>query len=127
MNFFNGVLEEGKFSITDDMKIDIPEGKMKVLREQGYIGKELALGVRPEDMHDEPVFIDANPGSKITATIDVAELMGSESYLYSKLVDQDFVARVDSRTDIHGGEKIELALDMHKAHFFDLDTELRIK
>ncbi|GAA5416719.1 oligosaccharides import ATP-binding protein MsmX [Paraliobacillus ryukyuensis] len=127
MNFFSGVLEEGKFAINDEVKLDVPEGKMKILREQGYIGKELVLGVRPEDMHDEPVFIDANPGSTITATIDVAELMGSESYLYSKLADQDFIARVDSRSDIQGGEQVKLALNMHKAHFFDNDSELRIK
>src|SRR5699024_12767623 len=31
------------------------------------------------------------------ATIEVAELMGAESYLYSKLNGQDFIARVDSR------------------------------
>ncbi|WP_117170812.1 ABC transporter ATP-binding protein [Paraliobacillus sediminis] len=127
MNFFTGTLEDGQFSINEDNKIKVPEGKMKILREQGYVGKELALGVRPEDMHDEPIFIDANPESKISAIIDVAELMGAESFLYSKLADQDFVARVDSRTDINGGETIELALDMHKAHFFDQETELRIK
>ncbi|WP_182200869.1 ABC transporter ATP-binding protein [Paraliobacillus salinarum] len=127
MNFFSGTLEEGKFRVSEEQAIDVPEGKMKILREQGYIGKDLVLGVRPEDMHDEPVFIDANPGSTITASIEVAELMGSESYLYSKLADQDFVARVDSRTDISGGESIKLALDMHKSHFFDKETEERIK
>lgn len=127
MNFFTGKLEEGKFRVAPNQTIDVPEGKMKVLREQGYLNKSLILGVRPEDMHDEPVFIDANPGSTITAEIEVAELMGSESYLYSKLADQDFVARVDSRTDIFGGEKIQLAYDMHKCHFFDAETEDRIK
>ncbi|MRH44110.1 sn-glycerol-3-phosphate ABC transporter ATP-binding protein UgpC [Aquibacillus halophilus] len=126
MNFFSGKLEEGKFVI-GDVKVDVPEGKMKILRDQGYLNKDLVLGVRPEDMHDEPIFIESTPGTKITATIEVAELMGSESYLYSKLNDQDFVARVDSRTDINGGEKIDLALDMNKAHFFDAETEARIK
>lgn len=52
--------------------------------------------------------------------------MGSESYLYSKVNDQEFIARVDSRSDIQGGDKIELAIDMNKVHFFDKDTELRI-
>ncbi|MGN8644696.1 ABC transporter ATP-binding protein [Gracilibacillus sp. HCP3S3_G5_1] len=126
MNFFNGTLEDGKVKL-GDTAIEVPEGKMKVLREQGYVGKEVVLGVRPEDIHDEPVFLDANPGKKITATIDVAELMGSESYLYSEVNGQEFVARVDSRTDIHGGEKIDLAFDMNKCHFFDKDTEERIK
>ncbi|GAA0300737.1 multiple sugar transport system ATP-binding protein [Gracilibacillus halotolerans] len=126
MNFFNGTLEEGSISL-GETKVAVPEGKMKVLREQGYIGKEVVLGVRPEDIHDEPVFLDANQGSRITATIEVAELMGSESYLYSEVNGQDFVARVDSRTDVQGGEKIELAFDMNKCHFFDMETEERIK
>ncbi|RCW69649.1 ABC transporter ATP-binding protein [Saliterribacillus persicus] len=126
MNFFNGTLEEGHM-VLGDTNVEVPEGKMKILREQGYIGKEVVLGVRPEDIHDEMVFLDANPGTKIKATIDVAELMGSESYLYSEVNGQEFVARVDSRTDINGGEKIDLAFDMHKCHFFDKDNEQRIQ
>lgn len=127
MNFFHGSLEENGFRVSPKTLIEVPEGKMKVLRDQNYIGKELILGVRPEDIHDEPVFVDANPGSTLTAEIEVAELMGSESYLYSKLDEQDFVARVDSRTDINGGESLKLAFDMHKCHFFDKDSEQRIK
>ncbi|WP_066191899.1 MULTISPECIES: ABC transporter ATP-binding protein [Gracilibacillus] len=126
MNFFNGVLDEGTIKL-GDTNVEVPEGKMKVLRDQGYVGKEVVLGVRPEDIHDEPVFLDANPGKKIQATIDVAELMGSESYLYSEVNGQEFVARVDSRTDINGGESIDLAFDMNKCHFFDQESEERIK
>ncbi|ASF38688.1 MAG: sn-glycerol-3-phosphate ABC transporter ATP-binding protein UgpC [Halobacillus sp.] len=126
MNFLQGTLEEGQIDL-GTVKITVPEGKMKTLRDQNYIGKELILGVRPEDMHDEPVFIDANQDKKITAHIEVAEMMGSESYLYSRLNDQEFIARVDSRTDINGGEDIELAIDMNKVHFFDKDSELRIR
>ncbi len=126
MNFLTGKLTEGNFVI-DDVEIKVPEGKMKSLREQGYDGKEIILGIRPEDIHDEPAFINASPETKITAFIDVAELMGAESYLYSKLKEQDFVARVDSRSDIIGGENLELAFDMNRTHFFDVETELRVK
>ncbi|ARI78128.1 ABC transporter ATP-binding protein [Halobacillus mangrovi] len=126
MNFLHGKLGEGHIEL-GNVKIAVPEGKMKPLREQSYIGKDVILGVRPEDMHDEPVFIDANQDKKIKAHIEVAELMGSESYLYSRLDDQEFIARVDSRSDIKGGEEIELAIDMNKVHFFDKDTEERIR
>jgi multiple sugar transport system ATP-binding protein len=126
MNFLTGKLTEGNFVI-DDVEIKVPEGKMKSLREQGYDGKEIILGIRPEDIHDEPAFINASPDTKITAFVDVAELMGAESYLYSKLKEQDFVARVDSRSDIIGGENLELAFDMNRTHFFDVETELRVK
>ncbi|WP_226576674.1 ABC transporter ATP-binding protein [Halobacillus litoralis] len=126
MNFLHGTLGDGHLML-GDIKIAVPEGKMKPLREQDYVGKDVILGIRPEDMHDEPVFIDANQDKKITADIEVAELMGSESYLYSRLNDQEFTARVDSRSDINGGDQITLALDMNKVHFFDKDSELRIR
>ncbi|WP_188456585.1 ABC transporter ATP-binding protein [Virgibacillus oceani] len=126
MNFLTGTLKKDHL-LLNDVKINVPEGKMKSLREKGYVDKEVILGIRPEDIHDEPVFIDSTPDTKITATIEVAELMGAETYLYSKVNDQDFIARVDSRSDINGGERLDLAFDMNKAHFFDPDTELRIR
>ncbi|MCP3026773.1 ABC transporter ATP-binding protein [Halobacillus sp. A5] len=126
MNFFNGTLGEDHVEV-DGVKIAVPEGKLKILREQDYIGKDIILGVRPEDMHDEQLFIDANPDKKITADIEVAELMGAESYLYSRIGDQEFIARVDSRSDVQGGDKIEMAIDMNKVHFFDAENELRIR
>jgi multiple sugar transport system ATP-binding protein len=126
MNFFNGKLEDGKF-VVGKTALTVPEGKMKYLRELGYVGKSIILGTRPEDIHDEPVFIGASAGSKINANVDVAELTGAELMIYSSIGDQDFVARVDSRGDIHPGDTLELAFDMNKAHFFDTESELRIR
>ncbi|OZU87904.1 sugar ABC transporter ATP-binding protein [Virgibacillus indicus] len=126
MNFFTGKLTETHFEM-ENVKVQVPEGKLKILREQNYIGKDIILGIRPEDIHDEPAFLNATPETKVNATIDVAELMGAESYLYSKINEQDFVARVDSRSDINGGDKVDLAFDMNNSHFFDAETELRIR
>ncbi|WP_066058904.1 ABC transporter ATP-binding protein [Robertmurraya korlensis] len=126
MNFLTGKIEEGKF-VAGKTSIAIPEGKMKVLREQGYVGKEIILGIRPEDIHDEPVFIEASQGTKIHVKIDVSELTGAETMLYSSIEGQDFVARVDSRSDIKPGQSIDLAFDLNKAHFFDVATESRIR
>ncbi|GEN85690.1 sn-glycerol-3-phosphate ABC transporter ATP-binding protein UgpC [Oceanobacillus sp. FSL W8-0428] len=126
MNFFTGTLEGNKFKIGGSTFL-IPEAKLIPLRDQGYEGKELIIGVRPEDIHDELVFLEASPDSKITAKIEVAELMGAESILYSSIDGQEFVARVDSRTDVQGGDELELSFDMNKVHFFDKDNEQRIR
>jgi multiple sugar transport system ATP-binding protein len=126
MNFLRGTLKDGTFVI-GNVTIGIPEGKMKVLREQGYVGKEVILGIRPEDFHDEPVFIEASQNTKITANVEVAELLGAETMIYSQISGQEFVARIDARTEIKPGHQLDLALDMNKAHFFDVDTEKRIR
>ncbi|SDZ15573.1 multiple sugar transport system ATP-binding protein [Evansella caseinilytica] len=124
MNFLTGSLKDGYF-VMGDHKIKIPAGKMKPIEK--YNGKELILGIRPEDVHDEPVFLEASENSQFEALIDVAELMGAETFLYSKVSGQDFIARVDSRTDINNGDKLTMAFDMNKCHFFDPETEIRIR
>ena len=126
MNFLTGKLTEEYF-VMDEVKIKVPELKMKMLREQGYIGKTIILGIRPEDIHDDMEFLRSNLETNITATIEVSELHGAETYLYSKISNQDFIARVDSRTDINNQEKIQLGLDLNHASFFDMETELRIR
>ncbi|RPF54338.1 ABC transporter ATP-binding protein [Aquisalibacillus elongatus] len=125
MNFLKGTLNENTITI-EGHDIEVPEGRMKVLRELDYVGKEIVLGIRPEDLHDEPAFLQTAEGSTFTANIEVAELMGSESYLYSKIGDQEFTARVDARSNVDAGQNITLGVDMNKAHFFDAETEERI-
>ncbi|GER65827.1 maltodextrin import ATP-binding protein MsmX [Weizmannia acidilactici] len=124
MNFFRGKMDNGKFHLNGSVQIDVPEGKMKHLKD--YVGKEVILGIRPEDIHDEPVFIEAVPGASIRAVIEVSELHGAETMLYSNINGQDFISRIDSRTIVKPGDEITLGLDMNKSHFFDAETELRI-
>ncbi|BDG34667.1 sn-glycerol-3-phosphate ABC transporter ATP-binding protein UgpC [Parageobacillus sp. VR-IP] len=126
MNFIKGTLQDGKF-VVGNIRLDVPEGKMKALRDQGYVGKEVILGIRPEDIHDEPLFLESSPNTKITAHVEVAELLGAESMIYSNINGQEFVARIDARTEIKPGHQLDLALDMNKAHFFDIETEKRIR
>jgi len=126
MNFFRGALTDKGFKL-DNVVLSVPEGKMKMLREQGYVGQEVIMGIRPEDIHDEPVFINAAQGSTVNAKIEVSELLGAESMLYSQIGGQDFVARVDARTDFKPGQTVTLGFDMNKVHFFDSENEQRIR
>lgn len=126
MNFFEGKLTEDSV-VLGETKLAVPEGKMKVLREKGYVGKDIIFGIRPEDFHDEPVFLESFPSSTVNVNIEVAELLGAEEMLYSQINGTDFVARLDARSDYKANQTITLAIDMNKAHFFDTETELRIR
>ena len=59
--------------------------------------------------------------------VDVAELTGAEIMIYSSIGGQDFVARLDSRAEHSPWRNRDLAFDMNKAHFFDVETESRIR
>ncbi|MFV8826935.1 ABC transporter ATP-binding protein [Alkalihalobacterium sp. APHAB7] len=126
MNFLNGRIE-GEFFKLNNVSVRIPQGKLKTLKEKGFADKEIILGVRPEDIHDELLFIESSPETKVTAKVEVAELTGAETVLYTKIDEQDVIARVDSRTDIQNGQNIDLAFDMNKVHFFNPETEERIR
>ena len=81
------------------------------------------MGVRPEDLHDEEIFLQSAADSTIKAYVDVVELMGSETYLYLNVAGSNITARVDPRSTARAGDTIKIALDPNRLHFFDKDTE----
>ena len=122
MNFIPVKLE-GNEIVTEGLRLTVPEGALKVLREKGYEGKELIFGIRPEDINAEAAFLETFPNSVVHAKISVSELLGAESHLYCQVGSSEFVARVDSRDYLETGAGIDLGFDLNKAHFFDPETE----
>lgn len=59
--------------------------------------------------------------------IEVAELTGSEIMLYFKIGDQEVVALTDAQQTIEAGQKVNFAVNTNKMHFFDKETEIRIR
>ncbi len=126
MNFLDITLvKEGNdvFATFDGNKVKIPEGKVKKLKDLSVIGNELIMGIRPEDLHDEEIFLQSASESTIKAYVEVVELMGSETYLYLTVAGKNITARVDPRSTARTGDTIRIALDPNKLHFFDRETE----
>lgn len=126
MNFINAKLEKrgDELHLTfanNDLKL--PEGKAKKLEGTDYIGKELVIGVRPESIHDEAVFIESMPDSLVEVKVEVVENLGSETLLYTYVEDIALNARVNPRTKTRVGDTIKVAIDTNRVHLFDKDTE----
>ena len=103
--------------------VKLPEGKAQKLIEAGYVDTTVIIGIRPEDLNDSEVIINANPDCVIEATIRVYELLGAEVYLYFDIDEVNCTARVNPRTTARPGDTIKLGIDMTKLHIFDKDTE----
>ena len=124
MNFFEVSVEGDRLvGLNGDFSLKVPEGSLKGLKEKGYQGKKVILGIRPEDINMEPAFLESFPESVLTAKISVSELLGAESHLYCAVGGSEFVAKVDARDHMNTGSSIKLGFDLNKAHYFDVETE----
>ena len=107
-------------------KIKLPASKNKdgVLDE--YVGKEVIMGIRPEDVHNEDDLIAQFPDGIVEANVEVTELMGAETYLYMNCEEQTINARVSPTNTARPGDRIKITLEPEKIHLFDKDTEKTI-
>jgi multiple sugar transport system ATP-binding protein len=127
MNFMDAKITVSSDKTTaqvGDHTLIVPASKASALK--AYDGKTVIMGIRPEDVYDSQLMVDANKESIIKATIKVYELLGAEVFLYFDFAGTQMTARVDPRTTARAGDQVTFALDMEKTHFFDKETELTI-
>ena len=112
--------------VVGSFQIKLPPAKAQKLIKEGYAGKTVVMGIRPEDVHDSQMFIEASPDTVVESTIRVYELLGAEVFLYFDVEGFPMTARVDPRTTARTGDKVRFALDAEKIHIFDKETEKTI-
>ncbi|MDD2268405.1 MAG: sn-glycerol-3-phosphate ABC transporter ATP-binding protein UgpC [Eubacteriales bacterium] len=127
MNFITGKLvKKGAdvFFSFDENLLKLPAEKAANEDLQAYIGKEVIVGIRPELIHDEPLYLSQFPESTLTTNVEVTELMGAEVYLYLSVNEEvNLISRVSSRSKARSGDTIKIAIDTSRMHIFDKDTE----
>ena len=129
MNFIDAVckVEGEKATLNfESTSVVLPPAKAKKLIDGGYNGKTVVMGIRPEDIGDSQIEIEAHKDASFETDVTGYELLGSEVLLYFKVAGTAMTAKVDSRTTARMGDHIKLALDPEKIHCFDKETELTI-
>lgn len=124
MNFMAGqITAEGKqlyfVDTHESVRWGIPQVKAAGLR--GHVDKAVTLGIRPEHLHAGSV-----SGSTFTADVEVVEPMGAETNVHLNLSGHALVARLAPQHTPATGDTLEMSVDMDNAHFFDMDTQVRI-
>lgn len=127
MNFFDGVLKsEGDSLVVDANAFQVIIDPRHAEPYRPHVGREVILGVRPEDIHD---FRYQPPGitpSEIEANVEVVEQMGNEIVVYLTEGGTSFIARMDPRTDAHVGNRIKTVINIDNIHLFDANTKLSL-
>ena len=129
MNFVDAVckVEGEKVTLSfENTTVILPPAKAKKLADGGYNGKTVVMGIRPEDIGDSEIEIEAHKDAAFETDVTGYELLGSEVLLYFKVAGASMTAKVDSRTTARMGDHIKMAIDPEKIHVFDKETELTI-
>ena len=145
MNFFKDstlTSDNGKIYVnfTAGNKILLPKAvadRIKNLNEYLDTGKPVTLGVRPEDIHQDEMFIAGSPDTTLQARIDVIEKLGAETQVYceldyegkqASLIDNStqMIAKISSRAVVALNDIVTLAFDANHVHIFDGETEASI-
>lgn len=124
MNFIRGKLAANGSGLVFDegnVQLALPTDHGRQLG--SYLGREVTLGIRPEDIHD-PDTIGRNVETvEIAAKVEVVEPMGNEVFLNLTTGKTAFVARVDPLHMPQVDQTVKLAVEIDKAHFFALDNQ----
>jgi multiple sugar transport system ATP-binding protein len=129
MNLLRGKIErrnEGLIFVETGEKgmLSIPLSGPAVDLASKYVDKNIVFGVRPEHLTEA-----AHNGSTapITAAVDIAEPMGSESLVYLKTGSSSLIARIHGEHVFRMGDPVTVYVNMEKVSMFDAETEAVIR
>ncbi|MBQ4283407.1 MAG: sn-glycerol-3-phosphate ABC transporter ATP-binding protein UgpC [Lachnospira sp.] len=120
------VVEEGAnvvLQMDENVAIKLPADKSKVIIDNGYVGKKVVVGVRPEDVKNDEDFVEKHSNATFKAEVKVYELLGAEVNLHYDIADQTCTAKVNPRTTARPGDVVTFAMDVARLHVFDKETE----
>ncbi|MDF3062756.1 MAG: glycerol-3-phosphate transporter ATP-binding protein [Microvirga sp.] len=109
-------------TVSEGLDIKVPSEAVERLRP--HLGREVTLGIRPEDLD---IASGADPQDfTFDALVEVVEKLGSEILLDLKVGRGAMVASVDPIVRVTFGDKLRMTLDPARLHFFDVQTEAAI-
>jgi len=155
MNLVEGRLERsgnGLECVLGESRLALPDtGADGALT--AYLGRQIAVGIRPESLEDASLVPDTPANRRLRGEVVVTEALGSERLVHFRIparavVTEDVedavehvegtvleqrdagstiaVGRFETESGAQVGQTIEVAVDVRKLHFFDLETGRRI-
>ncbi|MDD2355402.1 MAG: sn-glycerol-3-phosphate ABC transporter ATP-binding protein UgpC [Lachnospiraceae bacterium] len=125
MNFIDATVKtsgDKAYLTVQGKDVPVSPDRAKALIDGGYNGKTVVMGIRPENIDDDPEFVAKAPVS-FEVKVNVYELLGAEVFLYFDLGETPITARVDPKTTARPGDTITFAFDTYRLHIFDKETE----
>jgi multiple sugar transport system ATP-binding protein len=125
MNFISGTVSEKNglmfTSNNSEFKFQLTSEQKNYLT--NYVGKEITIGIRPENISVEN---NSSTSIELDCILDVIEPMGNESFIYFEIEKTQFIARVKPLHDLKVGGKVKLYIDPNRVYLFDNNSGFNI-
>jgi multiple sugar transport system ATP-binding protein len=133
INMFKGIVgeQDGKVGVTiadpkGDLFVALDKEKGKQAKEKGYVGKEVSVGIRPEDIKEFDEHELTEDMTQFNARVEVSEMMGAEIYIYFMFGGRQVISRVKASSHLKVGDTAHLRVKGRRVHLFDSDSGLAI-
>ena len=124
MNFINSKVlrkSDGYYALFEGGFFKLPERMNDAL--SLYSDKEVILGIRPENIGIADNNRDKN---SFEMYVDIAEMTGSNYYLYGKIGNEKIIAKISSNQQIKSNMTLKVFIDTQRVHIFDKVSEILI-
>ncbi|MET1085305.1 MAG: sn-glycerol-3-phosphate ABC transporter ATP-binding protein UgpC [Burkholderiales bacterium] len=128
MNFFRGVLTQGSGLQLVQGDATLPLGDLADTNPdiEGYAGREIVLGLRPEDLRLASNNEGHSEQTSFSARLEYIEPVGNEMFLNLRRADHALVSRLAPRPLPEPGSLVRMSFSPTNLHCFDAETGLRI-
>jgi len=119
MNLLPGTIAGQTVQLADGTEVPVPDRLKDYVRH----GRAVQLGIRPDDI--SPVghgLSQDGPGAEVALTVDLAEPLGMESLIYTRLAGQEVQAKLYGPRIVAPGDVLTFRLALDRAHLFDAAT-----
>ena len=124
MTYGETSVKDGKhFVKVFDKLMEIPEDKVRAVKDKNAENIEVIVGIRPENIYHDAEEL-AKPGvAKFNAVVDLMENLGSETYIHIKKDGANFIIKSRTAANYKIGDPIEFGFDANKIHIFDKEEQ----
>lgn len=129
MNFFPGRFVERNGALvfaSEDETLILPLDHSQRNKFASQQGREVILGIRPEQIELATPCTSTPTGPCIEAVVERSEPIGADTLVHLQSGPATFAARARSNAEPPEGEKVTAQFEITSAHFFDARTQVKL-
>jgi len=119
MNLLPGRVKAGQIILEGDVSLPLPDRLAEFARD----GQQIIMGLRPDDLTPKGHGITQDGArAQLDLTVDLAELLGTETVLYTSIGGQEVLGKMFNPRLIKPGDAMTFNIALDRLHLFDAAT-----